>query len=109
MVRMYVDSGSCSLTCCSLRCFLDSVQFVHSLIGTLKTHSSALQFSDQIILLGCEEGIYSLNTAQIHEGVMDQIFQRRTTWIYVINNIMMSLSGMDNSITSILDLIWHIC
>ncbi|XP_071832271.1 mitogen-activated protein kinase kinase kinase kinase 5-like isoform X3 [Apostichopus japonicus] len=47
---------------------------------------------DQIILLGCEEGIYSLNTAQIHEGVMDQIFQRRTTWIYVINNIMMSLS-----------------
>lgn len=50
-------------------------------------------FSDQIILFGCEEGIYSLNTAQIHEGVMDQIFQRRTTWIYVINNIMMSLSG----------------
>lgn len=51
---------------------------------------------DQIILFGCEEGIYSLNTAQIHEGVMDQIFQRRTTWLYVINNVMMSLSGKSN-------------
>ncbi|XP_071963703.1 mitogen-activated protein kinase kinase kinase kinase 5-like [Antedon mediterranea] len=48
---------------------------------------------DQYVLFGADEGIYAFNLTEIHEGVMDQIFPRKTTWIYVVNNMMMSLSG----------------
>ncbi|XP_041468218.1 mitogen-activated protein kinase kinase kinase kinase 5-like isoform X2 [Lytechinus variegatus] len=53
---------------------------------------------DQYIIFGCDEGIYMFNLTQIHEGAMDQMFPRKTTWLYIINNIMMSLSGKNPSI-----------
>ncbi|XP_022097280.1 mitogen-activated protein kinase kinase kinase kinase 5-like isoform X3 [Acanthaster planci] len=53
---------------------------------------------DQYIIFACEEGIYTFNLNQIHEGVMDQIFPRRTTYVYVINNVMMSLTGKTPSL-----------
>ncbi|XP_038066509.1 mitogen-activated protein kinase kinase kinase kinase 5-like isoform X2 [Patiria miniata] len=53
---------------------------------------------DQYIIFACEEGIYTFNLNQIHEGVMDQIFPRRTTYVYVVNNVMMSLTGKTPSL-----------
>ncbi|XP_071802348.1 mitogen-activated protein kinase kinase kinase kinase 5-like isoform X3 [Asterias amurensis] len=53
---------------------------------------------DQYIIFACEEGIYTFNLTQIHEGVMDQIFPRRTMWVYVVNNVMMSLTGKTPSL-----------
>ncbi|XP_078000987.1 mitogen-activated protein kinase kinase kinase kinase 3-like isoform X2 [Glandiceps talaboti] len=47
----------------------------------------------QILLLGCDEGIYALDMTMLHEATMDQIFPRRCYWLYVINNTMMSLNG----------------
>nr|XP_006815628.1 PREDICTED: mitogen-activated protein kinase kinase kinase kinase 5 [Saccoglossus kowalevskii] len=46
----------------------------------------------QYLLFGCEEGIYALDMTLLHDSAMDQIFPRRCTWLYVINNTMMSLS-----------------
>ncbi|UXI17496.1 hypothetical protein NH340_JMT03439 [Sarcoptes scabiei] len=48
---------------------------------------------DQHILLGCDEGIYCLNLNELHDSTLDQLFPRRTTWLYVIKNVMMSISG----------------
>lgn len=48
---------------------------------------------DQHILLGCEEGLYTLNLNELHDACIDQLFPRRTTWIFVIKDILMSLSG----------------
>ncbi|XP_064484021.1 mitogen-activated protein kinase kinase kinase kinase 5-like isoform X2 [Ornithodoros turicata] len=48
---------------------------------------------DQHLLFGCEEGIYTLNLNELHDSCMDQIFPRRTTWLFVIKNVLMSLSG----------------
>lgn len=48
---------------------------------------------DQHILIGAEEGIFNLNMNEIHDAVIDQLFPRRTTWLYVIKDILMSLSG----------------
>ncbi|XP_035704136.1 mitogen-activated protein kinase kinase kinase kinase 3 isoform X3 [Folsomia candida] len=48
---------------------------------------------DQHILLGAEEGIYTLNLNELHETAMDQIYSRRTTWMYVVKDMLMSLSG----------------
>lgn len=48
---------------------------------------------DQYILLGCDEGIYTLNLNEIADACMDHIFPRRTTWLYVIKDVLMSISG----------------
>lgn len=48
---------------------------------------------DQHILLGAEEGIYTLNLNELHETAMDQLYPRRTTWMFVVKDVLMSLSG----------------
>ncbi|EEB11810.1 mitogen-activated protein kinase kinase kinase kinase, putative [Pediculus humanus corporis] len=48
---------------------------------------------DQHILLGAEEGIYNLNLNELHETAIDQLYPRRTIWMYVIKDVLMTLSG----------------
>jgi len=48
---------------------------------------------DQHILLGAEEGIYTLNMNELHETAMDQLYPRRTVWMFVVKDVLMSLSG----------------
>lgn len=48
---------------------------------------------DQHILFGCEEGIYALNLNELHDACMDQLYPRRTTWMFVVKDILMTLSG----------------
>ena len=48
---------------------------------------------DQHILLGCDEGIYDLNLNELHDATIDQLYPRKTVWLFVIKNVLMSLSG----------------
>ncbi|KAK3731504.1 hypothetical protein QZH41_008531 [Actinostola sp. cb2023] len=46
------------------------------------------------ILIGAAEGIYSLNiTDQVHDIEMEQISSKKCTWLAVIENIMVSITG----------------
>uniref|UniRef100_A0A2K5P5X9 Mitogen-activated protein kinase kinase kinase kinase n=1 Tax=Cercocebus atys TaxID=9531 RepID=A0A2K5P5X9_CERAT len=48
--------------------------------------------TDQHLLLGAEEGIFILNRND-QEATLEMLFPSRTTWVYSINNVLMSLSG----------------
>ncbi|GFS71612.1 hypothetical protein NPIL_620412 [Nephila pilipes] len=48
---------------------------------------------DQHILFGCEEGIYTLNLNELHDATVDQLYPRRSIWMFVIQNVLMTLSG----------------
>ncbi|XP_063848332.1 mitogen-activated protein kinase kinase kinase kinase 3-like isoform X3 [Scylla paramamosain] len=48
---------------------------------------------DQHILIGAEEGIYTLNLNELHEATMEQLLPTRTTWMFVIKDVLMTISG----------------
>lgn len=56
---------------------------------------------DQHIIIGADEGIFNLNMNEIHDAVIDQLYPRRTVWLYVIKDVLMSLSGELNCLTPI--------
>ena len=48
---------------------------------------------NQHILVGADEGIYTLNLNEIHENAMDLLYPRPTVWMFVIKDVLMTLSG----------------
>lgn len=48
---------------------------------------------EQHVLIGAEEGIYTLNLNKLHDAMMDRIHPRRCIWMHVTKNVLLSIQG----------------
>uniref|UniRef100_A0A1I7WQE0 CNH domain-containing protein n=1 Tax=Heterorhabditis bacteriophora TaxID=37862 RepID=A0A1I7WQE0_HETBA len=48
----------------------------------------------QYILLGCEEGVYTVDTSLLHDGELTKVIHhRRCSWLHVHKDVLMAMQG----------------
>ncbi|XP_069924954.1 mitogen-activated protein kinase kinase kinase kinase 2 isoform X2 [Oryctolagus cuniculus] len=53
---------------------------------------------DQFLVVGAEEGVYTLNLHELHEDTLEKLISHRCSWLYCVNNVLLSLSGKSTHI-----------
>ncbi|XP_008837126.1 mitogen-activated protein kinase kinase kinase kinase 2 [Nannospalax galili] len=53
---------------------------------------------DQFLVVGAEEGVYTLNLHELHEDTLEKLVSQRCSWLYCVNNVLLSLSGKSTHI-----------
>ncbi|KAM5247876.1 mitogen-activated protein kinase kinase kinase kinase 2 isoform 3-T3 [Ctenodactylus gundi] len=53
---------------------------------------------DQFLVVGAEEGIYTLNLHELHEDTLEKLISHRCFWLYCMKNVLLSLSGKSTHI-----------
>ncbi|XP_053224352.1 mitogen-activated protein kinase kinase kinase kinase 2 isoform X2 [Podarcis raffonei] len=55
---------------------------------------------DLYLVVGAEEGIYTLNLHELHEDTMEKLLPHRCSWLYCMNNVLLTLAGKSSQLSS---------
>uniref|UniRef100_A0AAY4BK68 non-specific serine/threonine protein kinase n=1 Tax=Denticeps clupeoides TaxID=299321 RepID=A0AAY4BK68_9TELE len=55
---------------------------------------------DQYLILGSDEGIYTLNLNELHEDTLEKLLPQKCSWLYIMNNVLMTVAGKSNQLYS---------
>ncbi|XP_066466338.1 mitogen-activated protein kinase kinase kinase kinase 2 isoform X1 [Tiliqua scincoides] len=55
---------------------------------------------DLYLVVGAEEGIYTLNLHELHEDTLEKLLPHRCLWLYCMNNVLLTLAGKSSQISS---------
>nr|XP_060614305.1 mitogen-activated protein kinase kinase kinase kinase 2 isoform X2 [Anolis sagrei ordinatus] len=55
---------------------------------------------DLYLLVGADEGIYTLNLHELHEDTMEKLLPHRCAWLYCMNNVLLTLAGKSSQVSS---------
>ncbi|XP_063002262.1 mitogen-activated protein kinase kinase kinase kinase 2 isoform X2 [Elgaria multicarinata webbii] len=55
---------------------------------------------DLYLVVGAEEGIYTLNLHELHEDTMEKLLPHRCSWVYCMNNVLLTLAGKSSQVSA---------
>ncbi|KAF7238625.1 Mitogen-activated protein kinase kinase kinase kinase 2 [Varanus komodoensis] len=55
---------------------------------------------DLFLVVGAEEGIYTLNLHELHEDMMEKLLPHRCFWLYCMNNVLLTLAGKSSQVSA---------
>uniref|UniRef100_A0AAY4BH71 non-specific serine/threonine protein kinase n=1 Tax=Denticeps clupeoides TaxID=299321 RepID=A0AAY4BH71_9TELE len=53
---------------------------------------------NQYLILGSDEGIYTLNLNELHEDTLEKLLPQKCSWLYIMNNVLMTVAGRSNCV-----------
>uniref|UniRef100_A0A0K0FKW5 Mitogen-activated protein kinase kinase kinase kinase n=1 Tax=Strongyloides venezuelensis TaxID=75913 RepID=A0A0K0FKW5_STRVS len=84
----FLHTPAVTMGACFVNIFHDCGYKIHCTASWIHPHTKK-----KLLLIGAEEGIFSLDLDELHENSLELIHKKRCVWLYVISDVLMALQG----------------